>query len=337
MAGEAEHRTQQAFDPSTIREAMLEGVHRDWRHAMYLHQPGDGLNISCINGRPGGIWEFEAEGPPAFSINILLEGRMQAAVDDGSVIDVKAGSVALLASGQYTHGWDALDGKCEGAFRMVSIHMPQNIMAALTGLHMDDLRQRMRSMSGEQSHVDAFFGSTLASSSLQRVASELLGFGCSDTAPSISRDLYLRAKGFEAIACFLHEHLARQEIVLPVPSDRNRLMEAHALLEKTYGQDWSVQLLAHTVGLNEKRLQAGFSALFGSSVHAHLTRIRLNAAMTLLRGGASVTDTAAACGFVSLSHFSRVFRHHTGISPKQCSLGMSPTIQQPANVRGNAL
>ena len=126
----------------------------------------------------------------------------------------------------------------------------------------------------------------------------------------------------EAIACFLSENITRQEAALPVPGDRRRLFEAREMLEASYAQDWKVSSLARAVGLNENRLQTGFQALFGVSVHACLIRIRIDAAVRMLMGGASVTDTAYAVGFSHLSHFSRTFRNHTGVSPKQCAMGV---------------
>jgi len=125
-------------------------VHEGWRHAINMHRPHERLCINCISGRPGSEWSFRAEGPPAFSINILLEGRMQAAFDDGAVLDAQANSTILMATGQHAAGWDVLDDKPEGAFRMVSIHVPQAAMASLTGLQMDDLRRRMYTTAGEQ-------------------------------------------------------------------------------------------------------------------------------------------------------------------------------------------
>jgi len=317
-----------ALEPSTLRADGLEGVHEGWKHAMNMHRPHEGLCINCINGRPGSEWSFRAEGPPAFSVNILLEGRMQAAFDDGAVLDAQANSTILMATGQHAAGWDVLDDKPEGAFRMVSIHVPQAAMASLTGLQMDDLRRRMYTTAGEQRHVDAFLGVIPASSSLRRVACDLIGFSCIDPGPRISRNLYLHAKALEAIACFLRENLTWHEMTLPVPADRPRLLEARALLEQTYGEDWSVLSLARAVDLNEKRLQSGFQALFGNSVHACLARIRIDAAATLLLRGVSVTETAATCGFSSLSHLSRMFRSHTGISPKQYALGISPKYRR---------
>jgi AraC-like DNA-binding protein/uncharacterized cupin superfamily protein len=328
MAGNRDRESiQLSLEPGKLQEIGQEVIHQDWQHVVQTHQPCEGLCIGCFNGRPGSQWSFRAEGPPAFSVNILLEGHFQAAFDDGAVLDAKAGSTILMASGQYATGWNVLDGQSESSFRMISINMPQSALVHLTGLHMDDLRQRARPLGGEQEHIDAFLGVVPASSSLKRVASDLLNLEDTHPGPCMFRNLYLRAKALEAIACFLRENLAPAQIQLPVPADRARLMNARALLEESYGKDWSVHTLARSVGLNEKRLQAGFHALFGCSVHTCLTRIRLNTAITLLQQGTSVTETAAMVGFAHLSHFSKVFRGYTGISPKQCAQGISPSLR----------
>lgn len=330
MVGKAKRRPgQSALEPGKLQKEGLQDVQEDWQHMVSLYQPCDGLCINCISGRPGSQWAFHAEGPPALSVNILLEGRIQAAFDDGAVLDAKAGSAILMATGEYATGWNVLDGQSGGAFRMVSIHLPQTAMSNLTGLQMDDLRRRICTVAGEQTHIDAFLGVMSASSSLRRVASDLLGFECAYPGLCISHDLYLHAKALEIIARFLRENLVQQQVNLPVPADRTQLIEARVLLEKRFNQSWTVHSLSRVIGLNEKRLQSGFHALFGSSVHVCLTRIRLDAAVAMLQRGANVTETAACCGFASLSHFSRVFRNYTGITPKQCALGLSPKPPQP--------
>lgn len=315
------------LSPSELEADGLSGIDESWSRIMRSYQPCEGLCINCINGRPGSKWAFRAEGPPAFSINILLEGRMQAAFDDGAVIDARAGSAILMATGEHAAGWDVLDGLSDSAFRMVCIHLPQESMARLTGLRMDDLRRRVFTANGEQTHVDAFLGVMPASSALQRVGCDLLGLGCGYDGTCIARDLFMRAKALEAIACFLYENMTHREVALPVPGDRSRLIEARAMLEASYSDDWKVSSLARAVGINENRLQTGFQAMFGTSVHACLIRIRIDAAITMLRRGASVTDTATAVGFAHLSHFSRMFRSHTGITPKQCAMGLSPRVR----------
>jgi AraC-like DNA-binding protein len=316
-----------AFDPSKLEEEALAGVYENWRQAMRLHRPCEGLRISCIDGRPDCAWSFKAEGPPAFSASILFEGRMQMAFDDGAVLEAEAGSAILMATGQYATGWNTLDCAGGGAFRMVSVYLPQPALAGLIGLQMDDLRRRVRVIAQDQPHIDATLGVTCASGNLQRIADDLLSFNFAYPGACVARDLYRRAKAFEIIACFLHEHMARQRPRLPVPADRLRLVNARALLEKHYARKWSVPSLADAVGLYEKRLQTGFRALYGVSVHACLTRIRIDAAIILLQRGVSVSETAERVGFSHLSHFSRMFRDHTGITPKQCGKGFRPNLK----------
>ena len=51
----------------------------------------------------------------------------------------------------------------------------------------------------------------------------------------------------------------------------------------------------------------------------YIQRQRLEACVRELRDGdrglRPITEIALSCGFSNLSHFSRVFRHHTGMSP----------------------
>jgi AraC-like DNA-binding protein len=287
-----------------------------------------------MNGRPGVQWAFRSEGAAAFSMSILLAGRVRTAFDNASALDVDSGSVILMASGKHTAGWNVLDGKVEGVFRMVSLHFPRQHMQRLTGLRMDDLCDRMRAnpcASGRR--VAAFLDAMPASNGLRRVTCDLLGLASTHPGPCVAHDLYLRAKALEALACFLRENLARhEEATLPVPTDRLRLLEARALLEKYYDRDWRVQTLAQAVGLNEKRLQSGFQVLFGDSVYAFLTAIRIDAAVALLQHGVSVTETATRCGFSNLSHFSRMFSRRNGVSPKQYALGLNQkTLPAPVD------
>lgn len=95
------------------------------------------------------------------------------------------------------------------------------------------------------------------------------------------------------------------------------MVRAKAFLENAYSENWNVEALAQAVGLNEKRLQAGFQALFGCSVHECLTRIRLDAALAMLTHGFSVTHTAQSVGFSTSSHSSKTFSQHIGVPPKR--------------------
>jgi AraC-like DNA-binding protein len=60
---------------------------------------------------------------------------------------------------------------------------------------------------------------------------------------------------------------------------------------------------------------ARFRSVTGTSVVAHLNRLRIEHARRLLRSGAAVVDAALASGFADVSHFYRRFKRLTGTSP----------------------
>ncbi|SHI25615.1 helix-turn-helix transcriptional regulator [Pollutimonas bauzanensis] len=312
-----------SHDPAKLMDGRLEGIPEDWQCLMQLHRPAEGCNICCMNGQPSSKWAFQAEGGPSLTLSILLEGRMEAAIDDGAEFRVDSGSVVLMATGQHTAGWDVLSA--ERDFRMVNINLTQQALQGLTGLQMDDLLQCMRSSSRSMAHINALMTSMPVFSTLQRAAGEISLCNYRD---SKARNVFLCAKVAEVIAAVLDrcwQAHGGTAALLPVPSDRTRLMQARALLEARYGETWSVASLARSVGLSEKRLQAGFQALYGRTMLESLTHIRLDVALAMLACGTSVTETAQTVGFSSVSHFSKVFRAGIGLSPKRWAHGYQPS------------
>lgn len=296
------------------------GVPAEWASMFGRLELDDGISIGSMQGRARADWEVRAKSPPMFCIAVMLDGRMHAALDGGAALDFRPGTVSLMSTGATTCGWNRFSG--HSGFRMVDIRLTPDALSRLTGQTVLPLRGKVLhdcSLPG----LDAFMGCTPASASLMRVASDVLG--CRMEESGAARRLFMRAKALEALAIVL-DGLAPGDAAkaLPVPSDRQRLLQAKALLENSYGQDWTVPALSRAVGLNEKRLQSGFQALFGLSIHAQLTQIRIDAAAGMLAKGASVTETAYAVGFSSLSHFSKVFRGIRGAAPKQWALNSRP-------------
>ncbi len=61
-----------------------------------------------------------------------------------------------------------------------------------------------------------------------------------------------------------------------------------------------------------------FREHFGISLHAYLTKQRINHAKRLLKSSTfSLTDIAYDCGFKSSSQFTNIFKKHTGLTPKE--------------------
>ena len=83
-----------------------------------------------------------------------------------------------------------------------------------------------------------------------------------------------------------------------------------------YSCEIPVKELASLVGLSTSQFQRRFRKLFQTSPASYISHVRVQAACRLLT---STTDTisqiANRCGFYDHSHFSRVFKSQTGLSP----------------------
>ncbi len=128
-------------------------------------------------------------------------------------------------------------------------------------------------------------------------------------------DLAIEARALDILAALIA--LMRQPAARgPSNRDARRLAEARALMLGELARNWTIRDLARAVGLNEKKLKAGFRAAYGLPVHGFLQRARLDAARGLLAdSGASVTEASMTVGYANPSHFARLFRREYGQSP----------------------
>ena len=78
--------------------------------------------------------------------------------------------------------------------------------------------------------------------------------------------------------------------------------------------------LAQRVSLNDYKLKVGFKAVFGTTVFGYLLHHRMEKACQLLKQQQSISRVAAAVGYTNHAAFSRTFRQHFGVSPKQYQL-----------------
>lgn len=92
-----------------------------------------------------------------------------------------------------------------------------------------------------------------------------------------------------------------------------RRVEEH--VEAALGETIRLDDLARLAGLSPFHFQRMFRETFGLSPHAFTRRRRVERARDLLRAGEPVAEIAAACGFGDQSHFTRVFKSETGLTP----------------------
>jgi AraC-like DNA-binding protein len=91
----------------------------------------------------------------------------------------------------------------------------------------------------------------------------------------------------------------------------------------------SVETIAHALNCSKRHLHNAFAG-DENTLASHILRLRLDACMRELQQtgpqARPITDIALSWGFANLSHFSRVFRAHTGCSPSafRLSAGTHP-------------
>lgn len=99
------------------------------------------------------------------------------------------------------------------------------------------------------------------------------------------------------------------------PGLHRAVLLARAYLEDNYAEDVSLDGLARLVGLSPYHLARLFQTDVGMPPHAYQLQVRVARAKRLLLDGLPVSRVASVTGFFDLSHFSRHFKRHVGVSP----------------------
>jgi AraC-like DNA-binding protein len=90
----------------------------------------------------------------------------------------------------------------------------------------------------------------------------------------------------------------------------------------------NIKSLADAMGLNRSSLSHRFKIILGISPSEYIARLRIQNAISMLTGTKkSVTDIAAACGYLDQHYFTRLLKKRLGSSPlclrKKSSAGIS--------------
>ena len=93
------------------------------------------------------------------------------------------------------------------------------------------------------------------------------------------------------------------------------LRRARDLIDRDYASPLDVPAMATRALMSPAHFSRQFRAAYGETPYSYLMTRRIERAMALLRGGASVTDSCGAVGCTSLGSFSARFTEIVGITP----------------------
>lgn len=133
--------------------------------------------------------------------------------------------------------------------------------------------------------------------------------------------LFLESKVSELLAVYLSEVLELRilapDYIAISRSDRDSITEAKRIIDSQLALAPGCEELARQVNISTSKLTKGFSALFGTSVHAYIIDQRLEkAAGLLLEGNLNVSQVAMLVGYSKASNFAAAFKRKYGINPK---------------------
>ena len=112
---------------------------------------------------------------------------------------------------------------------------------------------------------------------------------------------------------FLLREEATADALGPVEAQLDTITEA---MRQDPGRRWAVAELARRAALSRAQFTRRFTAYTGLTPGRYLTRVRLVRAGELLtETNMSVTQIAAALGYVDVAYFSRQYKRHTGRPP----------------------
>lgn len=93
------------------------------------------------------------------------------------------------------------------------------------------------------------------------------------------------------------------------------LRRARDLMDREYAAPLDVPTMARKALMSPAHFSRRFRATYGETPYCYLMTRRIERAMALLRGGASVTDACMAVGCTSLGSFSSRFTEVVGETP----------------------
>ena len=154
--------------------------------------------------------------------------------------------------------------------------------------------------------------------SLQKIVDEMM----SESVDETFKLFFLRVKAEELICRLLMELEKRDEQQLYAlnSTDISIIYKVKEKILTHLETPPVIRELAISAGMSPTKLKRLFKQIFGNSIFSYYQEFRMKEAAVLLKDEKlSVSDVGYKLGFSNLSHFSRVFKEHVGMKPKEYS------------------
>jgi len=110
------------------------------------------------------------------------------------------------------------------------------------------------------------------------------------------------------------------------PADPRWLRHARELLHDGLGDPLTLSAVASAVGIHPSHLARTFRKRYGCTIGEYVRRLRIErASHDLLTSCAPLSEISLRSGFFDQSHFSKVFRRHTGMTPAEYRVRLKAT------------
>lgn len=164
----------------------------------------------------------------------------------------------------------------------------------------------------------AYLYEEIISPSIQLVANDIFKF---ESTNDLAHFFY-KLKAEELIYLFLSELSKREQQTFYSINqhDLNQVYNVRDFVLSDLEKQPELSYLAQSAGMSVSKLSRVFKQIFGDSIYNYYQKMRMQKAVFLLKEDKlSVSEVGYQLGFSNLSHFSRLFEKHIGLTPKKFS------------------
>ena len=274
----------------------------------YEHLEGN-CAVNVVDWTPSQSTSINIEGQPTCSISLNLDGKGLFSVENEPAVSMTKGSVFIFRTQKTTKGVNQYIA--QQRYLVVDFRYPYSLFKAY--------EKEFLNTGNNQSQSPILFLKREITNNLISVAYDVI----SCQMHGVARELYLRGKALEVLACIAGDLQQCQPSVAKMSFNKEHItmQGVRKVLDERYTENWTLRSLAQEVGINDRKLKEGFRQILKTSFRRYLEDIRMSHACRLLRNSnLSVTTISTQVGYANSSHFAKVFRERERLTPRQWRL-----------------